>query len=89
MSPFFLCVAYNQIHNGALKGAGNTKIPMIIMMSCFIVFRQIYLFVISRVINTPIAIALGYPLGWLLCTIILSIYYKKVDITAHSVLSQK
>lgn len=89
MSPFFLCVAYNQIHNGALKGAGNTKIPMIIMMSCFIVFRQIYLFVISRVINTPIAIALVYPLGWLLCTIILSIYYKKVDITAHSVLSQK
>lgn len=89
MSPFFLCVAYNQIHNGALKGAGNTKIPMIIMMSCFIVFRQIYLFVISRVINTPIAIALGYPLGWLLCTIILSIYYKKVDITAHSVLSHK
>lgn len=89
MSPFFLCVAYNQIHNGALKGAGNTKIPMIIMMSCFIVFRQIYLFFISRVINTPIAIALGYPLGWLLCTIILSIYYKKVDITAHSVLSQK
>lgn len=89
MSPFFLCVAYNQIHNGALKGAGNTKIPMIIMMSCFIVFRQIYLFVISRIINTPIAIALGYPLGWLLCTIILSIYYKKVDITAHSVLSHK
>ena len=89
MSPFFLCIAYNQIHNGALKGAGNTKIPMIIMMSCFIVFRQIYLFVISRLINSPISIALGYPLGWLLCTIILSIYYKKVDITSHSVLSQE
>ena len=89
MTPFFLCVAYNQIHNGALKGAGNTKIPMIIMMSCFIVFRQIYLFVVSRLINSPISIALGYPLGWLLCTIILSIYYKKVDITSHSVLSQE
>ena len=89
MSPFFLCVAYNQIHNGALKGAGNTKIPMIIMMSCFIVFRQIYLFVVSRLINLPILIALGYPLGWLLCAIILSIYYKKVDISSHSVLSQE
>ena len=89
MSPFFLCVAYNQIHNGALKGAGNTKIPMIIMMSCFIVFRQIYLFVVSRLINLPILIALGYPLGWLLCTIILSIYYTKVDISSHSVLSQE
>ena len=89
MSPFFLCVAYNQIHNGALKGAGNTKIPMIIMMSCFIVFRQIYLFVVSSLINLPILIALGYPLGWLLCAIILSIYYKKVDISSHSVLSQE
>lgn len=85
MSPFFLCIAYNQIHNGALKGAGNTKIPMIIMMSCFIVFRQIYLFIVSKVYNHLILIALGYPLGWLLCTIILSIYYKKVDITSSSV----
>ncbi len=88
MSPFFICVAYNQIHNGALKGAGNTKIPMIIMMSCFIVFRQIYLFIISRVIGSPISIALGYPLGWLLCTVILSFYYRSVDITSYRVTSQ-
>ncbi|MDD5973971.1 MAG: hypothetical protein PUC01_09685, partial [Spirochaetales bacterium] len=55
------------------------------MMSCFIVFRQIYLFIVSKVYNHLILIALGYPLGWLLCTIILSIYYKKVDITSSSV----
>ena len=61
---------------------------MIIMMSCFIVFRQIYLFIISRVIGSPISIALGYPLGWLLCTVILSFYYRSVDITSYRVTSQ-
>lgn len=88
LSPFFICVGFNQIHNGALKGAGNTKVPMIIMMASFIVFRQIYLFLITRVWNNIYTVALGYPFGWLLCTVILAIYYKHVDISEFRVVSE-
>lgn len=89
LGPFFICVGFNQIHNGALKGAGNSKVPMIIMMSSFIVFRQIYLFIVTRIANNIYTVALGYPLGWLLCTIILAIYYKHVDITKYSVVDDR
>ncbi len=89
LGPFFICVGFNQIHNGALKGAGNSKVPMIIMMSSFIVFRQVYLFIITKIANNIYTVSLGYPLGWLLCTIILAIYYKHVDITKYSVVDDK
>lgn len=85
ISPFFLCIGFNQIHNGALKGAGNTRAPMIIMMSSFIVFRQIYLFIASRLTDSIYPVALGYPLGWLLCSIILAIYYKHINLSEYAV----
>ena len=89
ISPFFLCIAFNQIHNGALKGAGNTRTPMIIMMSSFILFRQIYLFIASRISDSIYPVALGYPLGWMLCTILLAIYYKHVDIESFAITKKK
>ena len=50
---------------------------MMTMLFSFVFFRQIYLFIMSRYIsNTILPIALGYPAGWMLCSIILAIAYK-------------
>lgn len=76
MMPFFVCCCANQVYAGSLRGAGDTKAPMIIMMSCFIVFRQIYLFIISRLTDSVIWVALGYPFGWILCSITIYLYYR-------------
>ena len=78
MSPFYLLCCFNQIYSGALRGAGNSKAPMIFMLSSFVVFRQIYLFVMSRICNEIIPIAMSYPAGWLLCSTVTAIYYYKV-----------
>ena len=56
----------NQIYAGALRGAGITRAPMVIMLSSFVVFRQIYLFAMSHICNEIIPIAMSYPAGWLL-----------------------
>jgi len=50
---------------------------MIIMLSSFVVFRQVYLFAMSRICNQVIPIALSYPAGWLLCSLLTAIYYHK------------
>ncbi len=81
LTPFYVLWTVNQIYSGALRGAGRTTSTMIIMLSSFVAFRQIYLFVISRVINTPVAIAFGYPIGWLIASAATFIYYKKVGLT--------
>ncbi len=81
MMPFYVAISFNQILGNALRGAGNSVVPMILMMSSFIVFRQIYLFAISHIYNTITSVALGYPFGWILCSVLLMIYYWKVGLT--------
>ena len=80
MSPFYVLCCFNQIYSGALRGAGNTKAPTIIMLSSFVLFRQIYLYVMSGICNEIIPIAMSYPAGWRLCSSLTSLYYHKVKL---------
>ena len=80
LSPFYVLCCFNQIYSGALRGAGNTKAPTIIMLSSFVLFRQLYLYMMSGICNEIIPIAMSYPAGWLLCSSITTIYYHKVKL---------
>ncbi|MBQ7294493.1 MAG: MATE family efflux transporter [Clostridia bacterium] len=81
ISPFYVLCCFNQILAGALRGAGNSRAPMIIMLTSFVAFRQVYMFVMSNFIcNDIIPIAMGYPAGWLLSSLLSFFYYKKVDL---------
>lgn len=80
LSPFYLICCFNQIYSGALRGAGDSKATMIIMVSSFVVFRQIYLYVMSHVCNEILPIAMSYPAGWILCSLVTIIYFKRVKL---------
>ena len=82
MTPFYVLCCFNQIYSGALRGAGNSKAPMVIMLSSFVVFRQVYLFIMSRICNEIIPIAMSYPAGWLLCSSLTAIYYHRVKLSS-------
>ena len=77
LTPFYLIWCVTLIYSGALNGAGKTLVTMIIMLSSFVAFRQVYLFVVSNYISKdPVAIVLCYPIGWTLAAIATFIYYK-------------
>ena len=77
LTPFYVLCCMNQIYSGALRGAGNSTAPMIIMLSSFVGFRQIYLYVMANHIsNTEIPIAMSYPAGWIVCSLLVFTYYK-------------
>lgn len=40
MMPFYIAICFNQIYANALRGAGNSAAPMVIMMGSFIVFSS-------------------------------------------------
>ncbi len=68
---FLLFACVDHVLAGALRGRGDSRGPMIIMLSTFVVLRQIYLYWVTRcVANTPLLVGLGYPVGWISCCIV-------------------
>ncbi len=82
MTPFYSLVAMNSVLSGALCGSGETRMPTAIRLFSFVVFRQIYLFFVTQYTDSFTAVALGYPLGWMISAILGTIYYmyKKREI---------
>lgn len=78
ISPFYIMSCFNQIYAGALRGVGNANIPMIVMLGSFVVFRQVYLLV-NRIAfdNSFLGVSLAYPMGWVVCSILLFICYRR------------
>jgi len=86
MTPFYVVTCSANVMNSGLRGAGNSKAPMLITIFSYVIFRQIYLFVMANYVsNEMIPICLGYPAGWILCTVISVLYYKKTDLTGSAV----
>ena len=77
LSPFYVFPCVNQIFSGALRGSGNSRVPMIVSLSSFVVFRRVYLYIATTfVANTYQIVSFAYPLGWILCGSTIFIYYK-------------
>ena len=75
-NAFLLFNCINHVLAGALRGRGDSRGPMIIMLATFVALRQIYLFVVTRFIaNTPLLVGFGYPVGWMSCCIIELLYF--------------
>ena len=70
--------ATNQIEAGALRGVGDSRTPMVIMLMSFVVLRQIYLFIISRLTDSIYFIAIGYPIGWFVCTALMTFHIYRI-----------
>ena len=73
---FLLFNCINHVTAGALRGRGDSRGPMIIMLSCFVGLRQIYLFVVTHwFANTPRIVGIGYPVGWASCCAVIVTYF--------------
>ncbi len=90
LSPFYVLCCANQIYAGSLRGAGNSRAPMAFSLISFVLFRRLYLFVMANYIsNTHIPIAMSYPAGWLLCSLMFYFYYKNVKLEKNRVVEDK
>ena len=73
---FLLFNCVNHVLAGALRGRGDSKGPMIIMLLAFVGIRQVYLYVVTHfVANTPFLVGFGYPVGWTTCCAIELTYF--------------
>ena len=77
-SLFLMANCVNHTLAGSLRGRGDSRGPMIIMLLCFVAIRQTYLFLVTRfVANTPFWVGFGYPVGWMTCCALESLYFLR------------
>jgi len=50
---------------------------MVIFLSSYVVFRQIYLFIASRLTDSFLLVTFAYPAGWIMCSFLMFLYYRK------------
>ena len=77
ITPFYLTICFNQIYAGALRGVGDATMPTVIMLASFVAFRQIYLAVTKALGAGFVAVALAYPVGWIMCSTLLILRYSR------------
>ena len=75
-APFTVFTCFTQIFSGALRGDGNSQMPMILTLCAYVLFRQVYLYIITRIIPDNVYIVgFAYPAGWMVCAGIMTAYY--------------
>lgn len=77
--PFYIILPINQVINGVLRGAGRSSVPMYVMVFSFVVLRQAYLFVVTKLTSEITYIFFGWPVTWIICSAIFLVYFFKVD----------
>ena len=78
--PFYFVQCVNQVITAALRGIGDTFVPMIIMVGCFVLVRQLYLYIVTNyIVNIPIVVVASFPVGWSVALIFSLIRYFRTD----------
>jgi putative MATE family efflux protein len=78
-APLYFVLACTQVLPGALRGAGDVKYSTFVCVGCFVVIRQIYLFIITKFDYSILTVALGYPVTWALASVLIAVRYLKSD----------
>lgn len=77
LTPFYIFTSVNQIFSAAMRGAGDSRAPMVIMLTTFVGFRQLYLWIMTSFIsNELLHVGMGYPAGWFLCAVCVLVYFR-------------
>lgn len=75
--PFYIVLPIVQIYSGVLRGAGKSFVPMYIMVFNFVILRQIYLAIITKMTSSVYYVFMGWPVTWVTCALMFIIYYSK------------
>lgn len=73
--PFYWLYAFLEVHADALRGAGCSVPPMLIVLFSMCVFRTVLLALFNHLFGTLESVAAVYPCAWLLAAVSLTVYW--------------
>lgn len=85
VAPLYIFLGLSHAMGGVLRGAGLTKVPMVVMILCWCAERVAWITLSIRFIANDIHMVFwGYPITWITSTILFLLYYYKTDWIHHS-----
>ena len=78
-APYYFIWAFIEIFSNALRGAGDSFWPMLIILGGVCLFRALWIFFVVPTWHTLLGISICYPLSWLLTALIFVFYYFRTD----------
>lgn len=76
-APFYLLCSTTMFFSQALRGFGDSLVPTIITFSGFVVLRQAFLFIATRLSDSFSVVAVGYPIVWCITSLVMFLYYRR------------
>ncbi len=75
-APFYVLCALCMLFSQILRGLGDSFVPTVITFSGFVLLRQAFLFISTRLTRNFLVVALAYPIVWIFTTVAMLIYYR-------------
>ena len=75
--PFQILGMFYQIQAGVVRGYGDSRGPLFIMIGTHIILRQLYLNIAWNIKPTLETAINCYPLGWFCAVVLLFFYIKR------------
>ena len=76
-APFYICFVCIEILSGAIRGTGNSFIPMVLTCLGVCVLRLAWVFFLLPYCHEFDMIAISYPVSWTICSLMFVFYYLK------------
>lgn len=77
LAPFYIFLAISHAFTGIVRGAGNTTMPMIVMVVCWCGLRMLWILTSVPIFKDITVVFMGWPITWVASSLWLFIYYKK------------
>ena len=62
----------------SMRGMGHIFKPIIISFCGFVLFRQVFLFIVTRLTDSFYPVALAYPFAWPITTLSCALYCRHI-----------
>lgn len=76
MIPLYFLLTITHALNGIIRGAGDTRMPMLVMIVCWCGMRMAWILTTVPIFQDIQVVFWGWPITWLASSIWLIIYYK-------------
>lgn len=77
--PLYPIFSFNEVLSGAIRGMGNSFVPMMISLIGMCIIRMIWIATVTKMWDDIIAVYLCYPITWTITGIVFIIYYTKIS----------